>query len=147
MDVDIELINLIKIQVVNEIKKDYFLVKKTNVFDNSDRAKNSTFIMFATEVVCDYFKVSMDSVLSGIRVGNNPRVRHIVSLLCREVCKHSIPYSQIGEFFGKDHATIIHGYKEALKISDVDKRYKEDIDKLKEIVRSSFYKESHNVKK
>jgi len=138
---DLELVNLIKNQVIEAIKREYFLVKKINKFDGNDQVKNETFIMFATKIVCDYFKVDIDSVMSGSGMRNQSNVRRIVAVLCREVCNPSISYNQIGKYFGKNHATMLHTYREALRISEVDKSYKEDIIKLKQVVNKSFNKE------
>ena len=141
---DIELIKVIKNQVIEELKKEYFLVKKTNDFTPDDKVKNKMFIMYATEVACEYFKINMQLVMSGTRIRESVLVRYIVSFLCRDVCNNKIPFAQIGEHFGKDHCTALHGYREVLKISEVDKRYKEDVDKISELVKKGFYKEENN---
>jgi len=141
---DIELVNVVKNQVINELKKEYFLVKKTNDFKPDTKLKNKMFIMYATELVCEFFRVSNTIVFSGSSDKESVNVRRIVSLLCREVCKKPIPYAQIGTVFGKDHATMMYAYKEVLKISSVDKPYREQVAKIKEMVNNSFYKELDN---
>jgi chromosomal replication initiation ATPase DnaA len=141
---DVELVNIIKNQVINELKKEYFLVKKTNDFKPDTKLKNKMFVMYATEVVCDFYKISNLLVFSGSSDKESVNVRRIVSLLCREVCKRKIPFSQIGEHFGKEHCTVLYGYREVLKISEVDKKYKEDVDKISELVRNGFYKDENN---
>lgn len=141
---DVDLVNAVKHQVIEELKKEYFLVKKTNEFSPDDKIKSKTFLNYVTSVVSDYYKVSKETVLTNTRVRDFVVVRQIVFLLCRDVCKPPISFKQIGEYFGKDHVTVIYGYKEMLRISEVDKNQKQDIDKLKEIIKNDFYKEVKN---
>jgi chromosomal replication initiation ATPase DnaA len=141
---DIELVNVVKNQVINELKKEYFLVKKTNDFKPDTKLKNKMFILYAIEVVCEFYKVNKTVLFSGSRDKDSVNVRRIVSLLCREVCKHPIPYAQIGVVFHKDHSTMMYAYKEVINITSVDKRYKEEVDTIKEMVKNSFFKELDN---
>lgn len=66
------------------------------------------------DVVSRYFNVSVPDLLSGKRSKEIAYPRQIAMYLCRILTDYSFP--EIGEFFnGKDHTTIMHGYK---KIND-----------------------------
>ena len=67
-------------------------------------------IEYIQEVVCKYFKISMDDLKSSQRSNDIAFPRQIAMYLCRTITNDSFP--KIGEAFGnRDHTTIMHGYK------------------------------------
>ena len=67
-------------------------------------------IEYIQEVVCKYFKISMEELKSSQRSNDIAFPRQIAMYLCRTITNDSFP--KIGEAFGnRDHTTIMHGYK------------------------------------
>ncbi len=136
---NIELVTHIKNLVIAEIKKEYFLVSKINSFDHSDKVKNESFILHVVDVVCDYFKLQKSCIVENGRERPYPETRFIIFNICREVPDRPIPFGQIGACFNKDHATVMHGCKKAIALSEVHKLFKFDLEKLKEMIKKDFY--------
>ncbi len=141
---DVELVNHIKNQVIEEIKKEYFLVRKTNDFDVTDTVKNTSFILHVTDVVCDYFKVKKEIVFLENRFKPYPEMRYIIFFLCRDISKDKISFSQIGKPFGKDHCSVLYGCKKASGLYEFDKSFNSDVSKIKLLIDKSFYSTEKN---
>lgn len=79
------------------------------------------------EVVCSYFRVSMDDIISSSRKSQIVYARNIAIYIIRK--KYSTPLKKIGEYFGKrDHATIAHAYDKIKQAVSNDQHVKNDID-------------------
>ena len=67
-------------------------------------------IEYIQEMVCKYFKISIDDLKSSQRSNDIAFPRQIGMYLCRTLTNESYP--KIGELFGnRDHTTVMHGYK------------------------------------
>jgi len=142
---DKELVEHIKNQVINELKKEYFLVKRTgdvdvniDIMDATNAAKSQTFIHNVCDIACEYFKIEKHLLLSNTRKTPYTDMRYMIFIICRDCFNYPIPYSQIAEPFKKNHSTVVHGYNRGLDYARFNKRYAEDLSKLKELVASSF---------
>lgn len=111
------------------------LVKKElkDIIDISDKKISLDLI---TKVVCEYYNISKDDILSKRRTKNIAYPRQICMYLSRELTDNSLP--TIGEYYGgRDHSTVIHGYdkiKEDLKING---GLQEEIDKITSSIKNS----------
>lgn len=126
------LIKEIKEQVLSELKKDYFLV--TNIYKNdSEKHDPSHFLLTATEIISNHFKISVNDLSKGQkRKFIDPR--RMIFLLCRDVCFPKISYPEIGKAFDKKHCSIIFAYKKAHDLLQVDKKFKSEYEKIKQMV-------------
>ncbi len=60
------------------------------------------------EAVCAAFRVTHDEIVSRRRGQHVALARQVAIYLIREITDYSFP--RIGEYFGRDHSTAIHGY-------------------------------------
>lgn len=92
------------------------LVKTTNLL-------TSKLIM---QVVCKFFNIKVDDLLSQNRAKNVAFPRQIAMYLCRTLINMTFP--QIGkDFSGKDHTTVLHAYNK------IDNEYKNN-DNTKDLI-------------
>ncbi len=63
-----------------------------------------------TNVVCEYFSLDINAVCGPKRNREFVYARDIAIFLCRDMIKE-ITQAKIGEFFNRDHATVIHSCK------------------------------------
>lgn len=81
-------------------------------------------------MVCDFYGVSYDALLSTSRKREIVQARQITMYLAKKFTKNSL--KSIGEHFaGKDHTTVIHSCQTVENLMDTDGEYK---DKLEEIM-------------
>jgi chromosomal replication initiator protein len=117
----------IKLAVVEMIRRDFYLVPRSRTYQVED--KNSM-IEVIIQFVCKKEDCSATEVKSELRSGNNTWCRHIIVYMCRKFYRNEISYKQIGRFLGdRDHATMIHGEKTVLDQIEVNKHFKEKIDR------------------
>ena len=89
------------------------------------------------KVVCNYFCITPENLLSKTRKREIVQARQIAMYLSRSMTKASLSSigSQIG---GKDHATVLHSYNTVCDLLDTDKHFKQHVQaiekKLKSIV-------------
>ena len=83
-------------------------------------------------VVCDYFNISRDDMLSKTRKRNIVQARQIAMYMSRNLINVSL--STIGsEIGGKDHATVLHACTTVTDLMSTDKAFKQyvtDIEKI-----------------
>ncbi|MBQ9658968.1 MAG: chromosomal replication initiator protein DnaA [Clostridia bacterium] len=88
-------------------------------------------IEYIQKMVCNYFNISMEQMLSRSRKGDIVAARHISMYLSRKLTKNSLV--AIGEKCGKkDHATVLHACKSVETSCQTNKNYRrsvEDIEK------------------
>lgn len=136
---DKELVELIKNQVIEELKKDYFLVKKSGEVEVPhsiiNSVKQKTIVMTVIDIACDIFDLKKELIISEVRKKPYTDVRYMIFVVCRELFRYQISLSLIGEVVKKNHATVLHGYNKGLDYSKFDKRFAHDLDKLKEAVK------------
>ena len=94
-------------------------------------------IEYIQEMVCKYFKISMEELKSSQRSNDIAYPRQIGMYLCRTLTNESFP--KIGEAFGKrDHTTVMHGYKKIEQDikNDPDSKTKLIVESVKKIILS-----------
>jgi len=81
------------------------------------------------KTVAEYYKVRVSDLLSKKRSRSVARPRQMAMALAKELTSHSLP--EIGDAFGgRDHSTVIHGYKKILQLKEIDQRISEDYSNL-----------------
>lgn len=140
---DKELIELIKNQVIEEIKKEYFLIKKTDELDVNDKAKMDTLVLHVTDIVCNFLNIEKERIFEVSRKRTYTEIRYIIYIICREGLKFPIPFSQIGKFFNKDHSSVLAGYRTGLDLMQFDKQFKDSVMKTKQLVALSLMKKEN----
>ncbi|PEN14759.1 chromosomal replication initiator protein DnaA [Longibacter salinarum] len=82
------------------------------------------------ETVADYYRLSVDDLLSRSRKREIAAARQTAMYLCRELTSES--YASIGSRFGgRDHSTVIHANKKVSDRLDVESNFRQEIDELK----------------
>lgn len=111
------------------------LVKKElkDIIDISDKKISLDLI---TKVVCEYYNISKDDILSKRRTKNIAYPRQICMYLSRELTDNSLP--TIGEYYGgRDHSTVIHGYDKIKEDLKANGGLQEEIDKITSSIKNS----------
>ena len=86
-------------------------------------------IEYIQKVVCSYFNISMQEMLSRSRKGEIVTARHISMYLARKLTKNSL--MAIGEKCGKkDHATVLHACKMVSCSCQTDKNYRKSVEDI-----------------
>ena len=82
------------------------------------------------KIVCDYFSITMDDLISKKRTSKIVLTRQISMYLCRNLTDESFP--KIGmEFGGRDHTTVMHSCDKIEKEIKESKDFKKMIESLK----------------
>jgi chromosomal replication initiator protein len=85
------------------------------------------------QVVCDYFNISKEEILSKSRKRNIVQARQLAMYMCRNLISNC-SLSTIGmELGGKDHATVLHACTTVSDLMSTDKIFKQyvtDIEKM-----------------
>jgi chromosomal replication initiator protein len=82
------------------------------------------------ETVADYYRLTVDDLLSRSRKREIASARQTAMYLCREMTNES--YASIGSRFGgRDHSTVIHAHKKVTDRKDVETAYRREIEDLK----------------
>ena len=93
-------------------------------------SENKVTIDLIQTLVCKFFKISKNEMLSSRRSRYLVRPRQTAIYLTKILTSKSLP--EIGrEFSNRDHTTIIHSVKTIEKLKESDKDMAENIDKLK----------------
>jgi chromosomal replication initiator protein len=93
-------------------------------------AENKVTIDLIQTLVCKFYKISKNEMLSSRRSRYLARPRQIAIYLTKILTSKSLP--EIGrEFSNRDHTTIIHSVKTVEKLKEKDSEIEENINKLK----------------
>tara|TARA_Y100000591_G_scaffold298678_1_gene290651 strand:+ start:1240 stop:2661 length:1422 start_codon:yes stop_codon:yes gene_type:complete len=93
-------------------------------------SENKVTIDLIQTLVCKFFKISKNEMLSSRRSRYLVRPRQTAIYLTKILTSKSLP--EIGrEFSNRDHTTIIHSVKTIEKLKDKDQEMQENINKLK----------------
>ena len=84
-----------------------------------------------TNVVCEYFSLDINAVCGPKRNREFVYARDIAIFLCRDMIKE-ITQAKIGEFFNRDHATVINSCKKIETNMKMEKDLREHINNIKE---------------
>jgi len=80
-------------------------------------------IDYIQKIVCDYFHLPVDSILSSTRRREIVQARQLSMYFAKKLTKSSL--SIIGMQCGnKDHATVLHAYKTICNLADTDKQWR-----------------------
>jgi chromosomal replication initiator protein len=97
--------------------------------DMLDRGEPALTVERIQEVVSGHFKVPLHLLTSSKRSKEVAMARQVAMYLSRELTKNSLP--DIGkQFGGKDHTTVLHGYKQIKRHIESDGQFKAEIDQL-----------------
>ena len=103
---------------------------KVVIKDLLNLAENKVTIDLIQTLVCKFFKISKNEMLSSRRSRYLVRPRQIAIYLTKILTSKSLP--EIGrEFSNRDHTTIIHSVKTIEKLKEKDPEMVENINKLK----------------
>ena len=103
-------------------------------------SENKVTIDLIQTIVCKFFKISKNEMLSARRSRYLVRPRQVAIYLTKILTSKSLP--EIGrEFSNRDHTTIIHSVKTVEKIKENDPEMVENINKLKNQI---LYKNQEN---
>jgi chromosomal replication initiator protein len=81
------------------------------------------------EMVSAHFKVPLHLLTSSKRSKEVAQARQVAMYLSRELTRSSLP--DIGkQFGGKDHTTVLHGYKQIKRLVESNEQFKAEIDQL-----------------
>ncbi len=86
-----------------------------------------------TKVVCHYYKVKYEDLMSKTKMKKIAYPRQIAMYLCRELTDNTYPH--IGATFnGRDHTTVMHACTKVSKIMEKDESLKTTIEQLKKLI-------------
>ncbi|MCH3924334.1 MAG: chromosomal replication initiator protein DnaA [Bacteroidales bacterium] len=86
-------------------------------------------IEYIQKIVCDYFDITMEKMLSNTRKGDIVAARHISMYLARKLTKASLV--TIGMKCGnKDHATVLHACKSISNSCETNKSFRIDVEEI-----------------
>jgi chromosomal replication initiator protein len=87
------------------------------------------------KVVCNYFHIPPENLLSKTRKREIVQARQIAMYLSRSMTKASL--SSIGaQIGGKDHATVLHSYNTVCDLIDTDKHFKQHVLAIEKTLKS-----------
>jgi chromosomal replication initiator protein len=96
--------------------------------------KSEISIFFIKRVVCNYFGITIENMLSKTHKRESVYPRYICMYFASKYTKLSS--TVIGDHFGKDHATCLHGVKTVNNLMETDKRFKLQIDEIEKILKN-----------
>ena len=79
-------------------------------------------------VVADYFEIRVNDLLSNKRPRNIAQPRMVAMYLCRKLTDFSYP--EIGNAFGRNHATIMNAWKQVPKLCSKDENMRRSVSLL-----------------
>lgn len=83
------------------------------------------------QVVCDYFKLSVDAISTKSRKLEVVQARQIAMYFSKRLTKNSL--STIGSYIGqRDHATVLHACKKVEDLIDTDKFFRQSVMEIEE---------------
>ena len=80
------------------------------------------------KAVCDYYSIRKSDLISHSRKRSVVRPRQVAMSLSRQLTEKSLP--EIGEFFDRDHTTVINACKRIEELVSSDPKLREDISRL-----------------
>ncbi|MGC8482841.1 MAG: chromosomal replication initiator protein DnaA [Thermodesulfobium sp.] len=83
--------------------------------------------------VSKIMQIKLEDLKSRGRKSHQANARQIAMYLCREITKNSLP--QIGEYFGRDHSTVIHAYERIKEDISNDQSVKRIVEQIKTSLR------------
>lgn len=84
--------------------------------------------------VADYYKIKVEDLSNKKRTQSIAYPRQIAMYLCRELA--DLSYPKIGDLFGgRDHTTVIHAYEKISGSIKTDRKVKDDVNKISEIIK------------
>ncbi|MFI3317922.1 MAG: chromosomal replication initiator protein DnaA [Rikenellaceae bacterium] len=87
------------------------------------------------EVICDYFKIEKERLISSTRMREVAQARQIAMYLAKQHLK--VPLSTIGLAVGKrNHATVLHACKAVVNLIDTDRQFRDQLIEIERIVLS-----------
>jgi len=86
------------------------------------------------KTVAEYYKIKVSDLESPSRSRSIARPRQMAMSLAKSLTSHSLP--EIGQAFGRDHTTVLHGCKKVLELRGKDLRIEEDYKNLDRILSS-----------
>lgn len=91
---------------------------------------------YIQKVVCDFLQVPVNEMFSRSRKRDIVQARQIAMYFAKKHTEFSL--AQIGAYCGdKDHATVLHAYRTVENLKATEKRFKEKLDEIDKIIRSS----------
>jgi chromosomal replication initiation ATPase DnaA len=84
------------------------------------------------ELTCSYFHVDRKPVMGKLRVAKYVQARHVLMYLFRTKLKMTL--SQIAEFFGRDHTTVIFAVRNIENCLEVGDYLAKDVERLKTLI-------------
>ncbi|MDO4299942.1 MAG: chromosomal replication initiator protein DnaA [Clostridia bacterium] len=97
---------VIDMELAEEVMKDVIKDNKANIT-----------VSYIQETVADFYKVSVEELLSKRRTKPLTTYRHIAMYLCRKLLEDSL--EEIGEKFGgRDHSTVMNGCDKVCKLME-----------------------------
>ena len=108
----------IDVELVREALKDLLALQDRQVgIDNIQK------------VVCEYYKIKMNDMVSKRRSRSVARPRQVAMALAKELTNHSLP--EIGEAFGgRDHTTVLHACRKIKELQEQTADIREDMKNL-----------------
>lgn len=99
---------VIDMELAEEVMKDVIKDNKANIT-----------VSYIQETVSDFYKVTLDELLSKRRTKPLTTYRHIAMYLCRKLLEDSL--EEIGEKFGgRDHSTVMNGCDKVCKLIETN---------------------------
>ena len=84
-------------------------------------------------VVCNFFDIPLNEMLSQRRSRPLARPRQIAMFLAKKLTTRSLP--EIGRrFANRDHTTVIHAVKTITRLSENDEEMKKNISQIKSLI-------------
>lgn len=111
-------------------------------FSNSEDSKETMQINFCKEVVCRYYGKEISYLDTFSRKHEFVKVRQVCMYMIRKTFK--IGFNKIGNYFNKNHATVIHAVNNINGFLEYDKDLQKEINDIDTILR---LKSSANNKK
>jgi hypothetical protein len=93
-------------------------------------------------MVLDKYNVTHDELLSKKRNAYIVRARHLYMYLMREI--YEVPWSMIGHWTNRTHASIIHAHKAIKDAMDVNVRFRKEMDIIINKIYANEYKHIHS---
>jgi chromosomal replication initiator protein len=128
--------SLMAYSVVDNCDIDMKLVKKIMPrFKVKVRSEQAITFESICNVVCEHFKISVETLVSRTRKQPISYIRQLTMYLASSMTNESIV--QIGKKLGgRNHATIIHAISNIRSLSTTDKQTRQDVETLKGLINS-----------
>jgi chromosomal replication initiator protein len=90
-------------------------------------------VEYIQKVVCDYFKLPVDTIKSNSRKRDVVQARQIAMYFAKSLTKYSL--ASIGaQCGGKDHATVLHSCRTVNNLMDTDKKFRSNVYELERMI-------------